>query len=183
MPYSAEISRSNPTCFVFVLDQSGSMADSFGAGDLDLRRDLKRRCHRLREHGNIVRNRVGDAMQIPLRHGDQIGERAVVVEDPEDRAIWTMRRKTAPARLALPAGAVDLAHHPLSCQRTRLSDADELMAQDATEAHVALDQLQVGFTHPGAGDAHHDFLGGRRGSRANHVYLNVVFLKNDCAHT
>lgn len=30
MPYSAEISRSNPTCFIFLLDQSGSMADSFG---------------------------------------------------------------------------------------------------------------------------------------------------------
>jgi hypothetical protein len=30
MSYSAEISRSNPTCFVFVIDQSGSMADPFG---------------------------------------------------------------------------------------------------------------------------------------------------------
>jgi hypothetical protein len=30
MPYSAEISRSNPTCFVFVIDQSGSMGDAFG---------------------------------------------------------------------------------------------------------------------------------------------------------
>jgi hypothetical protein len=30
MPYTAEISRSNPTCFVFLLDQSGSMADQFG---------------------------------------------------------------------------------------------------------------------------------------------------------
>jgi hypothetical protein len=31
--YSAEISRSNPTCFVFVIDQSGSMSDAFGAGE------------------------------------------------------------------------------------------------------------------------------------------------------
>jgi len=30
MPYTAEISRNNPTCFVFLLDQSGSMADQFG---------------------------------------------------------------------------------------------------------------------------------------------------------
>lgn len=29
MAYSAEISRSNPTCFVLLLDQSGSMADAF----------------------------------------------------------------------------------------------------------------------------------------------------------
>lgn len=33
MPYTAEISRSNPTCFVLLLDQSGSMADSFGGGE------------------------------------------------------------------------------------------------------------------------------------------------------
>lgn len=30
MSYTAEISRVNPTCFIFVLDQSGSMADAFG---------------------------------------------------------------------------------------------------------------------------------------------------------
>lgn len=30
MPYTAEISRANPTCFIFLIDQSGSMADSFG---------------------------------------------------------------------------------------------------------------------------------------------------------
>lgn len=34
MPYSAEISRQNPSCFVFVIDQSGSMADSFGGGEV-----------------------------------------------------------------------------------------------------------------------------------------------------
>jgi len=30
MPYSAEISRSNPACFLFLIDQSGSMDDPFG---------------------------------------------------------------------------------------------------------------------------------------------------------
>lgn len=30
MTYSAEISRANPSCFVFVIDQSGSMADTWG---------------------------------------------------------------------------------------------------------------------------------------------------------
>jgi hypothetical protein len=33
MPYSAEISRSNPTCLVFLIDQSGSMTDPFGSGE------------------------------------------------------------------------------------------------------------------------------------------------------
>lgn len=30
MSYSAEISRNSPTCFLFLIDQSGSMSDSFG---------------------------------------------------------------------------------------------------------------------------------------------------------
>src|SRR5687768_10558721 len=33
MAYSAEISRSNPTCFLFVIDQSGSMVDSISGGE------------------------------------------------------------------------------------------------------------------------------------------------------
>lgn len=33
MPYTAEISRSNPSCFLFLIDQSGSMDDPFGAGE------------------------------------------------------------------------------------------------------------------------------------------------------
>jgi hypothetical protein len=34
MPYTAEISRSNPTCFIFLLDQSGSMSEGFGEGGI-----------------------------------------------------------------------------------------------------------------------------------------------------
>src|SRR5260370_18143924 len=30
MPYRAEISRKNPGCFLFLVDQSGSMEDPFG---------------------------------------------------------------------------------------------------------------------------------------------------------
>ncbi|HML20767.1 MAG TPA: VWA domain-containing protein [Aggregatilinea sp.] len=33
MAYQAEISRSNPSCFLFLIDQSASMADPFGTGD------------------------------------------------------------------------------------------------------------------------------------------------------
>ncbi len=33
MAYSAEISRSNPTCLLFVIDQSGSMSEDFGGGE------------------------------------------------------------------------------------------------------------------------------------------------------
>ncbi|MGH7226716.1 MAG: vWA domain-containing protein [Gemmataceae bacterium] len=37
MPYSAEISRANPTCFVFLVDQSSSMLEPFG-GQSDKRK-------------------------------------------------------------------------------------------------------------------------------------------------
>jgi len=33
MPYDAEISRLNPSCFLFLIDRSGSMGDKFGAGE------------------------------------------------------------------------------------------------------------------------------------------------------
>lgn len=35
MAYSAEISRGNPSCLVFLIDQSGSMSDPFGAGEVN----------------------------------------------------------------------------------------------------------------------------------------------------
>ncbi len=38
MAYSAEISRTNPSCFIFVIDQSGSMSDAFGAGEANQRK-------------------------------------------------------------------------------------------------------------------------------------------------
>lgn len=31
MPYVAELSRTNPTCLFFMIDQSGSMGEAFGA--------------------------------------------------------------------------------------------------------------------------------------------------------
>lgn len=41
MPYTAEISRSNPSCFLFVIDQSGSMGDPFsGAGSRSKAQEL-----------------------------------------------------------------------------------------------------------------------------------------------
>lgn len=36
MPFSAEISRANPTCFLFLIDQSESMGDHIGGGDLPM---------------------------------------------------------------------------------------------------------------------------------------------------
>lgn len=38
MPYSAEISRANPTCFLFLIDQSESMRDPIGGGDVPMQK-------------------------------------------------------------------------------------------------------------------------------------------------
>lgn len=38
MPYTAEISRTNPSCFLFLIDRSGSMDDPFGAGESNKRK-------------------------------------------------------------------------------------------------------------------------------------------------
>jgi hypothetical protein len=34
MAYTAEVSRTNPSCFLFLIDQSGSMSDPFGTGEV-----------------------------------------------------------------------------------------------------------------------------------------------------
>ena len=38
MAYTAEISRSNPTCFVFLIDQSGSMEEQLADGNGEVER-------------------------------------------------------------------------------------------------------------------------------------------------
>ncbi len=39
MSYSAEISRNNPTCFLFLIDQSGSMNDPWSGGTFKKKAD------------------------------------------------------------------------------------------------------------------------------------------------
>src|SRR5688572_25223851 len=38
MPYSAEISRANPACFLFLIDQSESMKHAIGGGDVPMQK-------------------------------------------------------------------------------------------------------------------------------------------------
>src|SRR5687767_8905273 len=38
MHYSAEISRANPACFLFLIDQSESMKDAIGGGDMPMQK-------------------------------------------------------------------------------------------------------------------------------------------------
>jgi len=60
MSYQAEISRANPTCFIFLIDQSGSMTDGW-AGDSNRKKadELATIINRLLQ-GLVIRNTTGD---------------------------------------------------------------------------------------------------------------------------
>src|SRR5687768_1411038 len=153
-----------------------------GRGDLELRRNLKRGGNRLGEHGDIVGYRVRHPMEIALRHGDQLGKRAVMVEDAEDGTVGAVGRQAAAAGLTAPAGAIDLAADPLAGIRAGFRDPDELVAEHPAEAHVALNQLEVGLADAGTSYPDQHFVRGRGWRGPNLVHLNFVSFKNDCAH-
>lgn len=93
MAYTAEISRANPSCFLFVIDQSGSMGDPFGAPGSAGRskaQELADAINRLLQtlvtrcaYGEEIRNRfdvgvigygqtIGPALQGPLAGRDLV---------------------------------------------------------------------------------------------------------------
>jgi hypothetical protein len=96
MPYSAEISRNNPTLFAFLLDQSGSMSDSFGGGETQIRKadaladvanrtlhDLVIRCTKseeIRNYYEIVVLGYGASSDLPVTSsfGGSLGASSVV---------------------------------------------------------------------------------------------------------
>ena len=61
------------------------------------------------------------------------------------------------AGLTRPARAVDLTDDAATRKGTGLRDADELVAEYAAKPHVALDQLEIGFTDARATHAHEHF--------------------------
>ena len=86
MPYSAEISRTNPSCFVFLIDQSFSMEDSWGAG----------------ESTRQTAEGVADAINTDLAEFTAIEQRAL----PPRRI-----RQGCDAQLAAPTPELDSASH------------------------------------------------------------------------
>ncbi|MFL6228031.1 MAG: VWA domain-containing protein [Pyrinomonadaceae bacterium] len=53
--YSSQITRANPTCVVFLIDQSGSMADPFGGDDLTRKADFVARVVNNALHDLVIR--------------------------------------------------------------------------------------------------------------------------------
>ena len=85
------------------------------------------------EDRDLVGQRIGHGVQIALRHRDQIGERAVMIEDTQHGAVRAVRVQPSAAGLARPARAVDLADHAAAGHRTGLGHADELVTQHPAE--------------------------------------------------
>ena len=111
--------------------------------DRQLGRNLEGGGDRFGEDGDVGRQRVRHGVEIALRHGDEVRERAVVVQDAEDRAMGAVAGLACAARVALVAAAVDLADDAAAGQRARLGHADELVAEHALKSHVAAHELEV----------------------------------------
>ena len=121
-------------------------------------------------------------MQIVLRHGDVVGERAVVTGDADRGAIGAMRRPAGQARRAPPAVAVDLADDTPPGERTVFGNADELVAEHAAEAHIPVDELEIRVAHAGAYDADRDFPIVRRWNRPFRLQGNRITVQHEGSH-
>ncbi len=101
MPYTAELSRTNPTCFIFLIDQSSSMAEPFGADpDRPKAQGVADGINRLLQN-LILKCAKGDSIR-DYFHVGVVGYGA--------RIGWALGGKLAGKRL-VPLG--QLAHNPL----------------------------------------------------------------------
>src|SRR5205814_10347087 len=111
MPYTAELSRTNPTCFIFLIDQSSSMAEPFGA------QPEKSKAQGVADGINrLIQNLV-----LKCAKGDGIRDYFHVgVIGYGGRVVWALGGKLAGQKL-VPIGAI--ANNPLKVeQRTRKVD-------------------------------------------------------------
>ncbi|MEY2725758.1 MAG: hypothetical protein RLZZ458_1625, partial [Planctomycetota bacterium] len=134
---------------------------------------------------NEDRGGIGDlrryGVQVDFRNEHGFGEGAVVIEDADDGASWAVGGKATAAEAADVTGAVDFPDDSLAGIAARARDADEFVAEDTAETHVALTKLQVGFANAGFEHVDGDFAGQRRTqlSRRSEVQLAV---KNHSTH-
>ena len=121
-------------------------------------------------------------MQVALRDGDQVSKRAIVVGDADGRAVRAVSRAAGQARLTSPATAIDLSDDATSGVGPVLGHADELVSEHAAEAHVASDQLQIGFADAGAEHPYHDLAVREYGWWAVGAQRDTVAVQDYGAH-
>ena len=119
MAYTAEISRTNPTCFLFLVDQSGSMAERFGAevGQEQGRRRRRGRQSPLADARGPLRQRGAHPRPL-LRRGDRLRRRGlpgVSHRRPGGRACSNRSAGSAPTRSASKTASSGGATAPADC--------------------------------------------------------------------
>ena len=137
------------------------VADDGDAGariDGHLLEDAARGGHRLGEHRRLVVHAVRHFVQVDRRQRQILGKRPVVLADADDVAVVAVLLDPPRAPVAVTAADVDLADDALADpggvrRRRLLDDADELVAGDAGEPGVALEDLEIGAADTGAADA------------------------------
>ena len=134
-----------------------------GRCDVDLLQDLDRGSERLGEHRGVVAHAVGHAVQVREREAQELGVRAVAVDDAEHGSRLAVGRASGSAGGAGAARVVDLADdaraEPVGV-RSLHDLADELVAEDSGVGVVAALQLEVGAADARQRDAHKRFTGG-----------------------
>jgi hypothetical protein len=128
--------------------------DAIGPMDADLRGYLKRGRHWLGEDRDVGWQRIRNEVQISLGQDESVRKCPVAIGDAERGPVRAMSGKSLSAGRTCSAAAVDLAHDTAAGKRSRLGDADELVAEHAAKCHVSANQLQIGFADAGAQHAH-----------------------------
>jgi hypothetical protein len=128
----------------------------FTGEDGPLLRDAQGRRQGLAEDGGLVREGVGDGVQVGEGQDQVFGKGAIMVLDAQHPAPGAVMTPPGPAGVAVAAGQVDLANDPFppasGLVRRGGDFTDELVAGDAGEGVIALPQFQV--CRANAGQAH-----------------------------
>ncbi len=90
---------------------------------------------------NVV-NGIGNVVKVACGDSDLVGHRAVVLENPEDRAVRAMVGTAGPASWALVASVVDFGGDTCSIG----CGGEEFMAENSPKPQIAAHELEVGVT-------------------------------------
>ena len=110
---------------------------------MNLFQNLKSRGEGLGKDGLFIANTCRHNVQIGDWHGDEFGESSIGAENPHDPSRQAVATEPTIAIVATAAGEVDFADNALfdELQRPVNDRADEFVARDTPEIHVALKDL------------------------------------------
>src|SRR5215210_2261715 len=124
--------------------------DAIGTCDRHLRRNLKGGSERLGEHSDVGIDVVGYPVQVAFGNSYEIRKSAIPSQYAKHSACRAMAWPSGQARRACMATAVDLSDHALTGEATSGCNADELVAERASESLVTTNELQVRLADTGS---------------------------------